>query len=104
MVHDFILKFNFSIVEMQNNKLQESLRHFDDALKILDMFGNAEILISQQPIATHRLNIYVNKALIYQVLLNFNESLKYINLALKIAVNNEKLLEIKKENEKKIQQ
>jgi hypothetical protein len=46
MVHDFILKFNVSIVEMQNNKLQESLRHFDDALKILDMFGNAEILIS----------------------------------------------------------
>jgi hypothetical protein len=38
------------------------------------------------------------------VLLNFNESLKYINLALKIAVNNEELLEIKKENEKKIQQ
>jgi hypothetical protein len=38
------------------------------------------------------------------VLLNFSESLKYINLALKIAVNNEKLLEIKKENEKKIQQ
>jgi hypothetical protein len=38
------------------------------------------------------------------VLLNFSESLKYINLALKIAVNNEKLLKIKKENEKKIQQ
>ena len=82
------------MVLMQKNQTQEALKFLEDASAALE---KAPLKVCNLNRQTHKLNIWVNKALIYQQLGKQRESLTSIEEALKLSPDNTKLIELKGE-------
>jgi len=101
---EFTIHFNLAIVAMQKAALEEALEHFENATIILNRFEDDEHKIVGISVKTHRLNISVNKALLYQAMKQPQQALKFATLALKLAPTNEKVLGLKTQMEVELKQ
>ena len=62
-MEEFAVNFNLGITLMQQNKLKLSTNHFNKALNFLKS-ENRSPNVNKQDVNTHKVNVYVNLALI----------------------------------------
>lgn len=101
---EFAIHFNLAIVSMQKAALEEALSHLEQAAAILGRFEDDEHKIVGLAVKTHRLNISVNKALIYQAMKKPQQALPFATLALQLSPSNPKLVELKSQIEAELSQ
>ena len=80
------------------------MEQFENATVILGRFEDDEHKIVGLTVKTHRLNIAVNKALIYQAMKKPQQALKFATLALQLAPTNQKVQELKDQIEADLKQ
>lgn len=75
---------------MHQNKLHLAIQHFQKALTLLKT-ENRSPNVNKQEINTHKVNVYVNLALIYEKQQDSEAALENISEALRYAPNNVKI-------------
>ena len=89
-MEEFALNFNLGITLMQQNRLQLSIDHFNKALILLKS-ENRSPNVNKQEVNAHKVNVYVNLALIYEKQQDTQAALDNISEALRYAPNNVKI-------------